>query len=117
MAAHLASAGPLDGRWGGDRMQLTIDERGWRVEMDCAGGSIAGPVALTETGAFAASGSFEQYRGGPQVADVPAVRSNARYSGQVKDGVMNLSILSEGDQKPQVFTLRKGASVKLLRCL
>lgn len=122
MAGQIASAGSftgsLEGQWGGDRLRLVIDSsNNGRIEMDCASGIIGGPINLTADGKFVASGTFEQYRGGPQRADEAAAPANARYTGEVKQDAMKLSILPLGASAAQVFNLRKGAAVKLVRCL
>lgn len=121
MAVQLASGASgketIDGKWGGERLQLMVDANGGRIETDCASGRFNGPLALGADGSFSATGSFEVHRPGPQQADVAEVPSNARYSGDVRDGVMTLSVLTLGESKPQVFHLRKGVAVKLVRCL
>jgi hypothetical protein len=112
-----AQAAPLAGRWGGEQTQLAIDEHGARLEMDCASGTMVGPLRPGSDGRFVAEGTFTQHQGGPQRADEGGQAPKARYSGEVRAGVMTLSILPEGASKPQVFTLREGVSVKLPRCL
>ena len=109
--------GTLEGRWGGDRLQLTLDANGGRLELDCASGTIAGPVKSLANGKFSAVGTFDQHSPGPQRADEAAAVGKARYSGEIHDGAMTLSILAAGAGAPQVFHLRKGAAVKLVRCL
>ena len=120
MATPLASAGSgaasLEGEWGGDRLQLVIDATGGRVEADCAGGTISGPIVPDRDGKFVAAGTFEQYQAGPQRADQQAKPATARYSGDVKDGQMKLTISPAGAAAEQVFNLRKGVRVKLVRC-
>lgn len=113
-----APSASIEGAWGGDRLQLTIDATGLgRVELDCASGTIAGPLKVSDEGRFTASGKLEQYRNGAQAADEAAASSKAMYEGEIKGEQMTLSILREGAAKPQVFQLRKGARVKLVRCL
>jgi hypothetical protein len=116
-AAGPAATGPLDGLWGGDRLQLVIEAGVGRVEMDCASGAIHGPIKLAGNGKFLASGTFEQHQGGPQRADQVPAPVNARYSGEVKDDAMKLTIQSDGARVAQEFNLRKGVRVKLVRCL
>lgn len=118
LASGAPAAGALEGTWGGERLRLVIDAKGsGRVELDCAGGVIAGPLVLSEKGTFTAAGTFEQFRGGPQRAEETAAVTRARYEGTVEDGTMTLSIWAEGASNPQVFRLRKGVAVKLVRCL
>lgn len=112
-----AIAGPLEGRWSGDRLQLVIESNKGSVVTDCASGTINSPLKLTSDGKFVAFGTFEPHRSGPQRADEPAASANASYSGEVKQDSMTLSILVAGTTSAQVFNLRKGAAVKLVRCL
>ncbi len=120
MATHGAIANPgpgnLQGQWAGDRLQLSIDDHGGRVQMDCASGTIIGPLRLAADGHYTANGTFEQHQSGPQRGDA-AAPSSARYSGELRDGVLKLSILPAGATSPEIFNLREGAQVKLVRCL
>jgi len=113
--AGQAAGGPIQGQWAGDRLRLSITAQGARIEMDCATGTINGPLQPAADGKWAASGTFEQHQGGPQRADV--VPAAARFSGEIKSGVMQLTILPQGASQTQIYTLREGASVKLVRCL
>lgn len=115
--ASLPSPTALNGEWAGDRMQLTFTPNGARIEMDCASGAINGPIALGRNGEFAARGQFERHHGGPQRANEFAKPSKARFSGKVTGDVMTLSILDKGARVPHAYTLRKGARLKLVRCL
>lgn len=121
MAAELASAGahagPIEGRWAGDRLQLVMGPGGGRVEMDCASGRFPGPVLADADGGFAVMGIFDQHRPGAQQADTPATPGKARYVGELKEGVLRLTISPEGGAAPEVFNLRKDARIKLVRCL
>ena len=98
-------------------MRLEVDAGGASVAMDCASGRITGPIELTPSGAFAVVGTFEEHQGGPQPADTPPRLQDARFSGQIRGDQMTFSILPAGAAKPQTFNLRKGATVKLVRCL
>ena len=121
MAVQLAASQPspesIMGSWGGDRLHLTIDESGGRIEMDCASGTIAGPLKVIERGIFNATGTFEPHRPGPQRADAVPPSGTAQYAGTIKDGSMTLSILPAGASAAQVFHLSKSAAAKLVRCL
>ena len=116
-ASGPAATGPLDGLWGGDRLQLVVEAGVGRVEMDCASGTIHGPIKLAGNGRFVASGTFEQHQGGPQRVEEGVASAPAQYSGEVKDGAMKLAIRTPASPTPQDFTLRKGVRVKLIRCL
>ena len=122
-ASIMADAAPvhpkasLNGLWGGDRMQLTMDAHGGRIEMDCASGTISGPVQLKADGSFTARGTFERYQGGPQRADEGAAPARAQFRGKLGEGVMQLAVTPVGVKASQIFLLRQGARVKLIRCL
>lgn len=116
MAIPAAPAGATAlGIWGGDRLQLTVDAQGARISTDCASGSIGTPLVLDAKGAFSASGTYEQHQPGPQRADEgpPA----AQYSGTIEGEQMTLTIKPAGAVAPQVYKLRRGLRVKLVRCL
>jgi len=113
-----ATAASVEGAWAGDQLQLRIDGQGGHIETGCAHGHIIGPIKLAADGRFTASGTFQVHRGGPQRADEAAEPAPAaRFSGEVKDGLMRLEILPKGAAAPEVFRLRSGARIKLIRCL
>jgi len=121
MVVQAASGGSaplsIEGRWGGDQVQLVFDRQGGRLQTDCASGTIAGPVHLSDLGSFSAAGTFELHQPGPQRADEGAAPAAARFVGEVKDGVMRLSVTPHGAAAPLSFQLRKGLASKLVRCL
>lgn len=105
------------GTWGGDRLRVAVDATGASVESDCASGRVEGPIELGADGSFGVTGTFSDHQGGPQAADVTATSMRARYSGTVRGDAMQLSILPEGAERSLDFSLRRGASAKLVRCL
>lgn len=112
-----AAPAPLQGQWAGDRMQLVIDAQGGRIETDCASGRINGPIVVAADGRFTMPGSFETHRPGPQRADEAVALPAASYTGELRDGLLTLSITPAGASAAQVYTLQAGARVKLVRCL
>ena len=107
----------VQGQWGGDQLRLVIDAEGGRIATGCADGSFHGPLKLAADGSFTVVGVFDPYQPGPQRADQEAHHAPARFSGEVRSGVMTLSILPEGASEAQVFNLRKGRLTKIVRCL
>jgi hypothetical protein len=126
MASHDASASgglvapPLQGVWGtgmeGERLLFTATPEGGRIEMGCATGSLLGPIHPGGDGKFQAVGTFDKPTAGPQMAN-KSTAPNARFVGELQDGVLTLSILPDGATAPQVFKLHQGVRVKLFRCL
>ncbi len=111
----------LDGSWASPQLRLTMGATGGEIEMGCASGIMKGPIKLAKDGSFSASGTFEQHQGGPQHVDEDAPASHAshaaRFRGTVAGDTMSLSILSAGARTPEKFQLRKGARLKIIRCL
>ena len=118
-AAGAAPGKALEGHWGGDRLQLLLDQTGGTVRLDCSSGTLSGPVRPDADGRFSAVGTFEDHGSsqGPQPADSGQAAPAARYSGELREGTLRLSILPDGAREPRVFELRWDAMVKLLRCL
>ena len=117
MAAEVSAASAAAvGTWGGDRLQMTVDAQGARLQLDCASGTIGTPLVLDAQGGFSTSGTFEAQQAGPQRADESAAAA-ARYSGNIKGDLMTLTIQTGSNAPAQVFKLHKGVRVKLVRCL
>jgi hypothetical protein len=121
LAAHSqpvrSELGAIGAAWAGDRARLVVDERGGRLELDCASGRISSVGPLVDGSAFSAAGTFERHAAGVQVTEAATATRPAQYVGEVKDGALTLSIQVEGEARPQVLHLRQGATVKLVRCL
>jgi hypothetical protein len=121
LAAAVAIAGmaqaapaPLTGVWGGDQTILTLRANGGSLESSCAQGQIKGPVVLDDKGQFAAEGSFQTFRGGPQREDETGA-PRAAFTGKVDGDTLVLTI--QGDGPPRRFSLTRDARPRLLRCL
>jgi hypothetical protein len=108
----------LSGTWGGDRMVMTMSANGGDIQMDCAGGTIKGKIVLDAKGRFSASGTFDQYSGGPTRAEDFAARGkSAVFRGQIVGDTMKLTVAQSSTGTTQNYVLRKGYGEKLVRCL
>lgn len=108
----------LSGTWGGDRMIMTMSPSGGDIRMDCATGTIKGKIIPDAKGRFTARGTFDQERGGPTLAKDFAARGKpAVFRGQVVGDTIKLTVSQTGVATPQSYTLHKGHSEKLVRCL
>lgn len=108
----------LSGTWGGDRMILTMSPSGGDIRMDCATGTIKGKIIPDAKGRFTARGTFDAERGGPVRAENFAARGKpAVFRGQVVGETIKLAVSQNGVAAPQNYTLHKGHSEKLVRCL
>jgi hypothetical protein len=123
MACAQAGSPQVLGQWGGDHVRLTLDASGGRIEYDCGAGTIDSVVQLDAGSRFSVKGKHEEFtaaRGagsGPTDADASPVMQSANYSGKVDGDHMALSVLIGSEKTPRSFTLVRGKSVKLIRCL
>ena len=106
---------PLTGDWGGDRLNLQLTENGGTLTLDCATGTITGPVQTDAAGLFKAKGEWNQHTPGPDRADTPAQTEPAIIQGHLAGTTLHLTITRNGAL--QKFTLTQGKSAKLVRCL
>lgn len=112
-------AGPVaPSEWGGDHVGLTVSATGGTLEYDCASGTIDQPIAAGTTGDFVAQGTHTVGHGGPiMVGEIPD-RHPARYDGWTDGKTMRLSVtLTDTGQKLGEFTLTRGQSPHVFRCL
>lgn len=111
------SPGVSPGIWGGDHIVLEVTPNGATVELDCAHGTVEGPIALGGDGRFEANGTYVQERGGP-VREGEEEAQPARYTGRVERGRMTLTIgLPDRKETLGPFELVHGRSARLVKCL
>ncbi len=105
------------GVWGGEHVTLTVSSTDATIEFDCAHGTLAGPIRLAG-GAFDAAGTYVQEHGGPIRVDEVVVVQPARYVGRVDGRSMSLDVrLLDGSRDLGRYTLTRGASGRVLKCL
>jgi hypothetical protein len=103
------------GLWGGDHIALTVDDRSAHVELDCAHGDI--PTRLPDA-PFTVAGTFVRERGGPIRVDETADSHPAVYVASMTGSVMTLTIrLTDSSELVGTFTLTRGASGRVVKCL
>jgi len=103
------------GLWGGDHIALTVDDRSAHVELDCAHGDI--PTRLPDA-PFTVAGTFVRERGGPIRVDEAADSHPAMYVASMTGSVMTLTIrLTDSSELVGTFTLTRGASGRVVKCL
>jgi len=106
---------PLIGNWGGDRLNLALSETGGTLTLDCASGTIAGPVNPDKAGHFKATGQWTQHTPGPDRADIAPASAPATIEGHITGPTLHLTVTHKGAL--QRFTLTEGKPAKLVRCL
>lgn len=104
------------GEWGGDRVRLTVTERGAEVEFDCAHGSLAAPLVVDKKGRFEIAGRFVREHGGPIRLGERPDEQPARYEGQVDGPRMALTVRLQ-DRTLGPFELGLGKPARLHKCL
>ena len=110
--------GPVTGTWGGERVGLSLDRAGGRLEYDCATGTIAGPLIASRDGSFAAIGTHTPGQGGPDRIGTIPPSYPARYTGTVGRDTMTLRVtVPSRDITMGPFRLRRDAPPRLLKCL
>jgi hypothetical protein len=104
-----------DGIWGGTGAQLDVKGAAVSLELDCAHGTLQGPLTLDAQHSFAVAGALVPERPGPQGDDDGPPPQDARYSGQVEGDRLTLT-LRTGDDQAGPFTLTHGQPGRLRKC-
>jgi hypothetical protein len=116
--ASSAKQGALTGSWGGPHISLEITATGARVEYDCAHGTIDGPIIPDRSGQFEAMGTHTAEHGGPVREDEEEAGRPARYRGKVSGKTLTLTVtLADSGEEVGTFTLTRGATPRLTKCL
>lgn len=124
LAAAMCSTqptGPIPaGEWGGQHIGLVVlaGGGGATIEYDCASGTIDEPLTVDSRGDFTAIGTHTRGHGGPaMVGEIPD-RHPARYTGSTDGKSMTLNVtLTDSGQAIGTYTLTRGASPAVLKCL
>ena len=106
------------GTWGGASIRLDVASRGATVEYDCAHGTIDEPLITDRDGRFVLTGTHVREHGGPIRQDEPLDRHPARYRGQMNGDSLRLIVtLTDLQQDVGTFTVTRGATARLFKCL
>lgn len=106
------------GKWGGEQIEMVVGRGGTRIEYDCGGGTIDGPLRPDRAGRFSAKGTLVVGHGGPARIDEQPDSRPARYTGRVTGKTMTLTVTLAGTgESVGTFTLRHGRDGRLRRCL
>ncbi len=107
----------LFGAWGGPHIGIVFEGGLATIEYDCASGTIDGPVYPAAGGHFTANGVHRPGQGGPVRVGQIFTTIRAKYSGQVTDDTMTLTVGLENGTSLGPFTLARGATPQITRCL
>ena len=101
--------------WGGQHVELQADEKGAKLEFDCASGTIAAPLEPDADGRFSVRGRLLRQHAGP-VRDDDAPAANATYSGVISGAEMTLRVRVDGEDRIDEYALRRGRRGVLTKC-
>ena len=121
-ACSVVIAGPgvfiIIGDWGGEHVQLELEEAGGTLEYDCAHGMIDPGWKLSDSGEFSGTGEHVIEHGGPVREGEILPSRPANYDGTVDGDRMSLTVtLSDSAQVIGTFQLQRGSVGQLTRCL
>jgi len=116
-AASTAKSGALTGSWGGQHIGLEATAEGARIEYDCAHGAIDSPIVPGRDGRFEAAGTHAAEHGGPVHEGESEEGQPARYRGELKGDILTLTVTLDSGEEAGTFTLRRGATPRLMKCL
>ena len=115
------SSGKMDGAqigtWGGEDISLEVTASGGQVEYDCAHGTIDQKIVPDARGRFDLRGTHVREHGGPVRRDETPDSHPARFTGEIKDNTMTLTV-TQSDTKETVgtFSLVYGQQPHLMKC-
>jgi hypothetical protein len=107
----------LAGIWGADHIAMSISDT-THVELDCAHGDIPAALAIDARRQFNVTGTFTREHGGPiRIGENPDVHA-ASYAGSVSGDQLALTIrLTDADETIGTFSLTRGVSGRIVKCL
>jgi len=110
--------GPVaPGNWGGQHIGMVVTNDGATIEYDCARGTID-QALLAADGMFTAIGTHIRGHGGPVREGEVADKHPARYDGRTDGKTMTLEVtLTDSGEKLGTFTLQRGGSPGVFKCL
>lgn len=106
----------VKGNWGGDQVSLNVSDDGGAIEFACAHGKITEPMVTDSNGKFSVKGTFVRERGGP-TREGDEKGDEVTYSGSVQSETMTLKVVNSSGDTIGDFTLVRGKSVRLRKCL
>jgi hypothetical protein len=104
------------GDWGGEHVRMSVEEKGARLEFDCARGTVDEVLTLDDEGRFSAKGRFVREHGGPTRKDEAEGAVPARYRGSTDATTLTLTITLEDAQVLGPFRLTLGGRGRIVKC-
>src|SRR4051812_32214057 len=80
-----------DGVWGGNHVEVSVENGEARIDFDCSTAVINGPFTVGRNGQFSLKGTFTKGMGGPVRKDSQPKQKPARFTGTVRGDTMTLN--------------------------
>lgn len=107
-----------EGAWGGTGIGMTIGKDATAIEFDCASAEISEPFAAAASGSFSLSGTYTRRAPGPVRVGREAKSQPAEFIGNVSGNSMQMKVvLKESNETIGAFSLEKGKTGRIRRCL
>jgi hypothetical protein len=106
-----------DGVWGGNHIQMTVENAQALIDFDCAEAVINGPLNIGSNGRFTFTGTFTKGSGGPVRKDSKPKEKPARFTGQVRGNTMTLTVtVDDVPGANGTYILTRGRNGRIFRC-
>lgn len=106
------------GDWGGEGIGLTVEDKGAKMQFDCAEAEITEKLMIDGKGNFSAKGNFLRRTPGPIRLKMLPKPQPAKFVGKITGKKMTLKVvLTETDEEIGNYRLERGKTAKIRRCL
>ncbi len=103
--------------WGATGIAVVVEEKGVKIEFDCAVGEIKEKLSVNENGEFKADGTFTRESFGPIRDDNMPKPQPAHYEGKISGDTMTLKVsLTEKKETIGDYTLERNKFARLRKC-
>lgn len=105
------------GSWGGQHIQMNVQNSSATIEYDCANGTIDGPLKVDRRGRFSLLGKHVREHGGPIRIGEDQSGVPARYTGWTDGKTMKLTVtLVKTKVTLGTFELTRGSMGRIHKC-
>lgn len=106
-----------NGSWGGQHIQMNVENGSATIEYDCANGKINGPLKVDSRGRFSLLGMHVREHGGPIRLGEDRSGVPARYTGWTDGKTMKLTVtLTNSKTAVGTFELTRGSIGRIRKC-
>lgn len=107
----------VNGSWGGQHIQINVENGSATIEYDCANGTISGPLKVDSRGRFSLLGKHVREHSGPIRMGEDRSGVPARYTGWTDGKTMKLTVTLTGSKtEVGTFELTHGSIGRIRKC-